>query len=118
MDLPLLFLGIGAVAGFLGLMGGRTIRKHFLRWRRRRQLVEAFGEETGKKLAEGKIWVGMTARQLEAARGRPAEKKEKVFAGKSREDYTRETWSYKAPGESRIALRVYLEDGKVVNIKD
>jgi hypothetical protein len=94
------------------------IRARLDKFLRRRRLVAAYGAQTGRKLAEGKIWVGMSERQLEAARGKPAGIKEKAFTRKGGGDYTRETWSYKAPGESRVALRAYLEDGKVVSFKE
>jgi hypothetical protein len=117
-SIPLIFLAIGAVGGFLAFQGGRMIRRRINGFNRTRKLVAAYGEETGRKIADGKLWVGMTERQVEASQGKPSEIKEKNFTRKGGADYTRETWSYKAPGESHIALRIYLEDGKVVSFKD
>jgi hypothetical protein len=83
-----------------------------MRQQRRKMLIEKYGEETGLRIFEKRIWQGMTKEQLLDSWGRPADLDCTVYKTK-----TKETWKYNQIGKNRFNNRVYVENGAVVGWK-
>lgn len=71
---------------------------------RRSALVKKYGEKTGKKLFEGKVWIGMTEQMTRDAFGPPEIKREVTASG------TTEKWFYLPTNPNCVGLGCTILD--------
>lgn len=81
---------------------------------RKAKLLEKYDDPAIVDLIlRGGVWVGQSADQLRDSLGRPVDVDQKVLKTK-----IKETWKYNQTGKNRFALRVTLEQGRVVGWDD
>lgn len=103
------FLGTACVwfvcAGLpiLLLLGG------LLNIRRKKKLVEKYGDDVAKKILDKEVWQGMTSEMLLDSRGKPKSIDQTVMKTK-----TKETWKYDPMGKGQYATRIFLENEVVI----
>ncbi|MEW7279040.1 hypothetical protein ABW636_10640 [Aquimarina sp. 2201CG1-2-11] len=65
--------------------------------------------ELVEKLMQGSYWIGQTKRELRDSLGYPKDISEQILKTK-----TKEIWKYEKTGENRYALKITLENNKVI----
>lgn len=80
---------------------------------KRKWLIEKYGDETGNRLANGEVWIGMTTDQVLDALGKPD-----MFDQKELKKFSREVLKWRAEGKRRIAYQITCDDGIVTAISD
>lgn len=80
---------------------------------RKAWLIEKYGPRDGQRLADGEVWIGMTAEQVLDTLGHPDMVDQKQLKTKSREVY-----KWRAMGRRRIAYQITCDDGFVTAISD
>jgi len=85
------------------------IKYYIIKWRRE-SLMRKYGDsDIVAKIMKGRFWQGQTEEQLLDSLGKPLNVEQKVLKNK-----TKETWKYNKTGKNRYALKVILENDKVV----
>jgi len=92
------------------LVGVICIFNYYKTKARRERLIKKYGDKNlVEKLMKRSFWQGQTEGQLIDSLGKPLDIDQKVMKTK-----TKEVWKYKETGKNRYALKIILENGKVV----
>lgn len=95
------------------VLGGFIVLKISSAVRRKKRLVEKYGEEVAAMIIARKVWQGMTKEQLTESWGNPVDVGREIIRTK-----VKETWKYNQTGKNRFSDRIYLENGTVIGWKE
>jgi len=105
--------GSGSLILLVAFVLGMAIAlRMFSAIRRKRRLIEKYGQEIAGMVIARQVWQGMTEEQLTDAWGSPADVGREIIRTK-----IKETWKYGQTGKNRFRNRVYLENGIVIGWK-